>query len=82
MSILDSLLRFIDPVEHRERQAQRRRAREVRPSDADGDPADEPVSATGRPTPLMECRVCHRRDRTVFCPDCLAQTMEPVRERR
>jgi len=79
MSILDSLIRFVDPVEFRKKQAERRRQRKAQPP---GVPDDEDVALpASRPEPArtpLVCRVCgyqggpeHR-----FCPRCLAETME------
>jgi hypothetical protein len=82
MSILDSLLRFIDPVHHRQQQEERRRKREALPPDVEGDDVDEPDAPREARAPLMECRVCQHRGHGQFCPDCLAQTMVPVRARR
>jgi hypothetical protein len=82
MSILDTLLRFVDPIAHRERQEERRRKREAVPPDAEGDdvgvlPERPPSAAADR---RFGCRICayetgseHR-----FCPRCLAETMVPV----
>ncbi len=80
MSILDSLLRFIDPVHHRQQQEERRRKREALPPEVDGDDIDEP-KARAHKEPLMECRVCHSQGSGKFCSRCLAQTMIPVRRR-
>jgi len=79
MSILDSLIRFVDPVEFIKKQAERRRQQKEQPP---GVPDDEDVSLPpSRPEPAkapLVCRVCgyqggpeHR-----FCPRCLAETME------
>jgi hypothetical protein len=79
MSILDSLLRFVDIIEYRQKQQERQRKRKVQPPGADDEvdvelPPDRPPHAEA---PLV-CRVCayqggpeHR-----FCPRCLAETME------
>jgi rubrerythrin len=79
MSVLDSLLRFIDPIEFRKVKEERRRKRQAQPPGADDDldvamPAERPQHA-GAP---LVCRVCgysggpeHK-----FCPRCLAETME------
>ena len=79
MSILDSLLRFIDPIAHMEKQQEHRRRQKAQPP-GDGDDEDvalPPPRADSQQTPLV-CRVCgyqggpeHR-----FCPRCLAETME------
>jgi hypothetical protein len=81
MSILDSLLRFIDPVQHRHQQEERRRKREALPPDVDADDIDEAEPPRTIAQPLMECRVCHHRGHGKFCPECLAETMVLVRAR-
>jgi hypothetical protein len=81
MSILDTLLKFIDPIEHHKKQEDRRRKREALPPDVDPDEIDEVLARPAARAPLMECRVCHHRGTGKFCPDCLAQTMVPVRAR-
>lgn len=79
MSILDSLIRFVDPVEFIKKQGERRRQQKEQPP---GVPDDEDVTLPPpRPQPAkapLVCRVCgyqggpeHR-----FCPRCLAETME------
>jgi len=80
MSILDSLLRWVDIIEFRQKQIDRAEAQKKRaPGDPDNEddielPPDRP-QAKGAP---LVCRVCgytggpeHR-----FCPRCLAETME------
>ncbi len=82
MSILDSLLRFVDPVAFMNKRAERRRQQKAQPP---GVPDDEDVELPpSRPEtahPPLVCRVCgyqggpeHR-----FCPRCLAETMERSR---
>jgi hypothetical protein len=80
MSILDTLLKFVDPVQHRLKQEDRRRKREALPPDVDEDEIDE-VAVRPHKAPLMECRVCYHIGTGPFCPECLAQTMLPVRAR-
>ena len=77
MSILDSLLRFVDPIEFRKKQEERRQKRKVQPPGVDDDVELPPSRPAGEAPPLV-CRVCgysggpeHR-----FCPRCLAETME------
>lgn len=68
MSIVESLKRLVDPVQVQREEAERRNAREQPIREADGDP------------PLFTCRVCGRQGtEPMFCPDCLAGTMEPKR---
>jgi hypothetical protein len=81
MSLLDTLLKIIDPIHHRQMQEDRRRKREALPPDVDEDEIDDEVAPRPTRAPLMECRVCHHRGTGQFCPDCLAQTMVPVRAR-
>jgi hypothetical protein len=82
MSILHSILRFIDPIQHRQQEQDKRRKREVTPPEADG---DEVVAPPPRPpgarVPLLRCRVCRYQAETrhPFCPRCLAETMERPR---
>ena len=82
MSILDSLLKWIDPIEFRKTTAERRRKRKAQPPGNDDEvdvalPEERPMRA-GAP---LVCRVCgyeggpeHR-----YCPRCLAETMERKR---
>jgi uncharacterized OB-fold protein len=79
MSILHSLLRWVDINEYGLKQQERRQTRKKRPP---GVPDDEDIELSpdrpdGTAKPLV-CRVCgysggpeHR-----FCPRCLAETME------
>jgi rubrerythrin len=68
MSIIQSLVKLVDPVQAREAEAERRRAREEPKREHDGDP------------PRFACRVCgHVGDDKAYCPECLADTMEPQR---
>ena len=66
MSILRSLLRFIDPIEHRQKARDERRKREVTPA---------------APATQRVCRVCGYAGEGRYCPACLAETMEPQRRR-
>lgn len=77
MSMLDSLWRFVDPIEFRKKQEERRQKRKVQPPGVDDDVELPPARPDGKAPPLV-CRVCgysggpeHR-----FCPRCLAETME------
>ena len=82
MSILDTLLKFIDPVQHRQQQEERRRKREALPPEVDADDIDEPEAPRDPKAPLMQCRVCRHEGTGPFCPKCLAQTMVPLRAHR
>jgi hypothetical protein len=75
VSLIDPLLRFIDPIAFQAREADRRRAREARPDQPD--PTVVPIA----PPPVASsetrrrCRVCERVDVTRYCLACLADTM-------
>lgn len=81
MSILDSLLRFVDPVEFGSKRAADRQTRKTQPPglDDDDDEVELPPSRPESAAAPLVCRVCgytggpeqHR-----FCPRCLAETME------
>lgn len=65
MAIVESLKKLVDPVQARQEDAERRRAREQPVRETDGDPP-----ATFR------CRICgHTGAESHFCPTCLAETM-------
>jgi rubrerythrin len=65
MSIVESLIRLVDPVQAREREAERRRVREEPKRERSGDP------------PRFACRICgHQSPDRSYCPDCLADTLE------
>lgn len=80
MSILDSLYRFIDPVQHAENLAERRRKSEL-PPEVDQDDLDQPIPPRDDRRALLACRVCDHRGQDKYCPRCLADTMEPMRAR-
>jgi len=68
MSIIESLVKLVDPVQARAREHERRAAREEPKREHDGEP------------PRFACRVCgHVGADKSYCPDCLADTMEPQR---
>jgi rubrerythrin len=70
MSIIESLVKLVDPIQARQQEEERRRAREEPKRAQDGDP------------PRFACRVCgHVGDDKAYCPECLADTMEPVTAR-
>ena len=71
MSIIESLVRLVDPIQAREQEEERRKQREQPKREQSGDP------------PRFACRICgHLSEDKAYCPDCLADTMEPVREPR
>ncbi len=79
MSILDPLLRFVDPIAYRKRMADRRRAQEVRPDNPDKETFLESPKPAPKSGARRQCRVCGKVDTTAFCLDCLADTMVEVR---
>jgi rubrerythrin len=67
MSIVESLIRLVDPVQAQEREESRRIQREQPKREAAGDP------------PRHRCRICGLVDEApVYCPVCLADTMRPI----
>ena len=71
MSIVESLIRLVDPVQARERETERRRVREEPKRDHAGDP------------PRFACRICgHESPDRSYCPACLADTMELIKPAR
>jgi hypothetical protein len=67
MSIVESLLKIVDPQQARAREEERRVQREQPKKDHDGDP------------PRFACRVCGTEDEQgAYCPKCLAGTMRKV----
>ncbi len=70
MSIVESLKKLVDPVQARAREEELRKEREQPKRDHSGDP------------PGFACRICgHVSDDKSYCPECLADTMRPVRDR-
>ncbi len=70
MSIVESLKKLVDPVQAREREEELRKKREQPQRDHSGDP------------PRFVCRICgHVSDDKSYCPECLADTMQPARNR-
>ena len=70
MSIIESLVKLVDPAQAREREEERRRQREQPKREQSGDP------------PRFACRICgHVSDQRAYCPECLADTMEPLPKR-
>jgi rubrerythrin len=71
VSIIESLKRIVDPVQARQEAEELRKQREQPKRDHAGDP------------PRFACRICgHESDDKSYCPECLADTMEPLREAR
>jgi hypothetical protein len=69
MSIVESLKRLIDPAQAKKEEAERKRARE------------RPMRDDAAAPPRFRCRVCGQPGRDpMFCADCLAATMEPLRK--
>jgi hypothetical protein len=71
MSIVESLVKLVDPTQAAAREEERKVARE------------QPKRATPGDPPRFRCRVCGAEDeQSGYCPTCLADTMEPVARRR
>ncbi|HVY37744.1 MAG TPA: hypothetical protein VHM31_07405 [Polyangia bacterium] len=69
MSIIESLVKLVDPAEALRREQELKKDREQPQRPHPSDPPHEYV-----------CRVCaHRADEPGFCPTCLADTMQKVR---
>jgi len=67
MSIVESLIRLVDPVQAQARAEDRRIQREQPKREVAGDP------------PRYRCRICALEDAAeVYCPVCLADTMRPI----
>jgi rubrerythrin len=66
MSIVESLIRLVDPVQAQQREEGRRKQREQPKREHGGDP------------PRFVCRICgHVSEDKSYCPECLADTMQP-----
>lgn len=78
MSILHSLLRYIDPIGFRQKQEERRREREAVPPDLEGDDIGLPPPRPDAAHQPLVCRLCGHRGGAEhrYCPRCLAETME------
>jgi rubrerythrin len=80
MSIIWTLRKYIDSIEHREEESAQERDRRLarRQAPGDGGEGSEPALVSG-PAALYECRVCgHRSSDEGYCPACLADTMVEV----
>ena len=81
MSLMWGLLKYIDPVAHRQREEKLRREREDWPPDVEPDDTEIPHPRADAPAPKTKCRICGRRGiEPEFCPACLAATMEKLNE--
>jgi hypothetical protein len=78
VSLIDPLLRFIDPIVHRAREARRRRAHEVRPDQPDPDSVATAPQRVVASESRRRCRVCGQVDVSAYCLVCLADTMEDL----
>jgi lipopolysaccharide biosynthesis regulator YciM len=67
MSIIYTLKKIVDPIAARQEEAERKAQREEVRQQQAGDP------------PRYRCRTCGLEDsQGVYCPECLADTMERV----
>lgn len=67
MSLIESFLKVVDPVQAQAREQERRVQREQPKREASGAP------------PVYRCRICGLEDEaSEYCPVCLADTMRPV----
>ncbi len=84
MSILWTLRKLVDPIEHGLEEEARRRHRETLPSEPrSGDGPGDRLPAPKAPETTFRCRVCGLTGRDgAFCPKCLAGTMQPVARAR
>ncbi|HLL54218.1 MAG TPA: hypothetical protein VK447_11760 [Myxococcaceae bacterium] len=84
MSILWTLRKWVDPIEHGLEEEARRRQRETLPAEpqpGDG-PEERPAAPRTAPEATFRCRVCGLTARDeAFCPRFLAGTMQPLRRR-
>jgi hypothetical protein len=77
MSMFWALLRYIDPVQHRQREEALRRQREDWPPDCEPDETDLTPPALQAEASRHRCRVCgYEGGEREFCPTCLAGTMQ------
>lgn len=79
MSIIWTLRKFVDAIEHREQEAAQERDRRAARRQALGEGDDGVAPAPAASTRLHRCRVCgHEAQGPAFCPVCLADTMVAV----
>ena len=78
MSIVWTLRKFTDAIQHREEEAARKRDLNAAHEDQSGDDNGE-ESAVEAQRAHYRCRVCdYRGARGDYCPECLADTMCPL----
>jgi rubrerythrin len=71
VSIIETFTKLVDPARAREREEELRRQRE------------QPKRAQSGEPPRFTCRVCGLvSEDTTYCPECLAETMVPLRDPR
>jgi hypothetical protein len=70
MSIVESLKKLVDPVKARQEEEERRKDRE------------QPIRSDAGAGPERECRVCGYRSTDLYCPTCLAETMQLIPRRK
>jgi rubrerythrin len=81
MSIIWTLRKYVDAIEHREEEAARERDRRLAGRQALGDGEEEAEVGPPAPEKLHGCRVCgHRSLDPTYCPVCLADTMVPLED--
>jgi hypothetical protein len=83
MSIIWTLRKYIDSIEHRDEESAQERDRRLsrRQGLGDGDDEHEPTPAPATAA-AYECRVCgHRSGDEAYCPECLADTMVRIDEK-
>jgi hypothetical protein len=80
MSIIWTLRKYIDAIEHREEEAAQERDRRLARRQALGGDGEEACAEQpAPPVRLSECRICgHRSSDRAYCPVCLADTMVEV----
>ena len=79
MSMLHLLRKYIDWVEFRKVEEEKKRKREVKTPESDDDLVEVlPPPQADPAAPTLTCRVCGYQAKTHhrYCPRCLAETME------
>lgn len=78
MSVLRSLYRLIDPIEHRRQAAEEKRKREALPPDFNPTEIEEPPARRpAKKGATYVCTVCGGVGDDEFCLECLSGTREP-----